>query len=71
MNNEQNNLFSLKLHENDILQLQENKVRTSNKDKLSRSCKLQLFGIYIVYIYPISPPIYIYIDIYRERERET
>ena len=31
-----------------------------NKDKLSISCKLQLFGIYI---YPISPPTHIYISL--------
>ena len=34
----------------------------NNKDKLSISCKFQLFGKYIyIYIYHISPPIYIYI----------
>ena len=43
-------------------QFQEQKsVFYKNKDKLSISCKLQLFGY--IHISPISPPIYIYIFI--------
>ena len=33
---------------------------TVNKDKLSKSCKLHFLELYLyMYIYPISPPIYI------------
>ena len=37
-------------------------ITVQNKDKLSISCKLKLFGKYIyIYINPISPPICIYL----------